>query len=418
MKKLLIISLAVTIAVVGLSSPAHSKTFRNCAELRMVYKFGVAKAMPIRNAGPGQVETPRLSRAVYLANKRLDVDKDGLVCEVQKKLAKVVPPSAAPSVPGSPTFSESISLDNLDPKRTWLVASATVREAVKFFESSALGIRYVLGPSVSQELVARETKGIDRIAGLWSDYFLPQNNVRFIYVSPGDAESAAQITEREQISSMFPTGSSLRSKIETNNCGFAAAAIIRGLYTNVQCLNSNTKGIWSAQTGPHEYTHFVQFHSAMMPTSAACWVTEGMATFYGMSVGWWEADPRGLERSGFFKNFAQAYKPSTSASNGLETLASILKAGDPQEFAKVMRQLEPVDCGSSKGSTTVQIGYLLGGMAFEALVASKGHESVLKYLRDFAITKNWKISFENAFGLSVEDFYVKLAPYAAKSINW
>ena len=210
----------------------------------------------------------------------------------------------------------------------------------------------------------------------------------------------------------------MRSQIENNNCAFANAAIIQGLYTNVQCLNPDTKGLESMQTGPHEYTHFVQYHSAMMPTSAACWVTEGMATFYGMSVGWWEEDLRGLARNSFFKNFAYAYKSPAPGSPGFGTLTSILKSGDPAEFAKVMGQLEPRDCGNSTGPTSVQIAYLLGGMAFEALVASKGHESVLTYLRDFTVTKNWKTSFQTAFGISVEEFYVKLAPYAAKSVDW
>lgn len=411
-------ALTVAVATAGLSAPANSKPFNTCTELKKAYKFGVAQSIPLKNKGAGPIETPRLNRSVYLANKKLDFDKDGIACEVLRKTKKIPIPSEAPSEPDPLASLEPISLNNLDPQRTWVEASAKVRAAVKAFDSSTLGIRYVLAPSVSPDLAAREKLGVDRIAGLWSDYFLPKSNVRFIYVSPGDAGFANQLTEQEQIGSMFPAGSSLRTKIENNRCAFASAAIIRGFYTNVQCLNPDTKGLESTQTGPHEYTHFVQYHSAMMPTSAACWVTEGMATFYGMSVGWWDEDPRGMTRGSFFKNFAYAYKSPAPGSSGYASLSALLRSGDPIEFAKVMRQLEPIDCGDSTGPTTVQIGYLLGGMAFEALVAAKGHEAVVKYLHDFAETKNWRTSFDNAFGLSVEEFYLKLAPYAAKSVGW
>jgi hypothetical protein len=198
MRKPIVFALIMTLALMGLSAPAHSKTFKNCTDLRKVYKFGVAQTLPIRNVGAGQIETPRINRSVYLANKRLDLDKDGIACEVLKRTATKPTPIASPSEPAAPINIEPISFDNLDPKRTWADASAKVRAAVKPFDSTTLGIRYVLAPSVSPELVARETKGIDRIAGLWSTYFLPNQNVRFIYVSPGDASVAAQITEREQ----------------------------------------------------------------------------------------------------------------------------------------------------------------------------------------------------------------------------
>jgi hypothetical protein len=417
MKKWSAIVLILAVSLVGLTAPVHAKTFKSCTDLRKAYKFGVAQAVQFKNKGDGQIEAPRVNRSVYLANKKLDVDKDGIACEVQRHAAGRPAPTPAPAKPPQPITLEPISLDNLDPQRTWKEASARVRAALKPFDASTLGIRYVLAPSVSPEMVAREKVGIDRIAGLWSGYFSPVNKVRFVYVSPSDGAHAAKLVESENLGSMYP-GSSLRSQIENNGCRFANATLVNGLFVNMQCLHAESSNLEWMQTGPHEYTHFVQYQSAMMPNSAACWVTEGMATFYGMSVGWWDGDPEGQVRERFFKHYASSYKIPSQGSEGYRTFVSILRSGDPSEFAKVMRQLEPVGCGASSDSTGYPIGYLLGGMAFEALVASKGHESVLNYLRDFTVTRDWRASFLSSFGISVEDFYVKLAPYAAKTINW
>jgi hypothetical protein len=39
-------------------------------------------------------------------------------------------------------------------------------------------------------------------------------------------------------------------------------------------------------------------------------------------------------------------------------------------------------------------------------------------MKDHITTKNWKVSFANTYGISVEEFYQKLAPYFASQVNW
>lgn len=69
------IALAVLIAG-GSYGSASAKTFKNCTELKKVYKNGVAKS----KASAGN-SNAHISSAIYLANKSKDRDKDGIVCE-------------------------------------------------------------------------------------------------------------------------------------------------------------------------------------------------------------------------------------------------------------------------------------------------------------------------------------------------
>lgn len=309
----------------------------------------------------------------------------------------------------------SFSLDSIDKDWTYRIAIENVLAKVKPFNSEALGIRYVLSPTVNKELVAGEKTGIDRIAGLWMDYFQAKDS-RFIYLSPADAQWGYDIVATERLQPMT-TPDNLKSVIE-NGCNFAYGGKPYGIYTNIQCLQVGSGSPERFQTGPHEYTHFVQFFSSEMPNKAACWVIEGMATFYGLAVGITPNDETGRTRARFYNNFARSYGNPTKDPNGYSKFKETIKRGNPDEIVEIMRLLEPGGCSGKTGPTTVQIGYLLGSQAFEVLVAKFGHESVVNYMKDFTSTNDWKLSFKNIYGLDVESFYRKLAPYFASQANW
>jgi hypothetical protein len=59
---------------------AAPKVFKNCAELNKVYPGGVALPGAI-NSGGGTKKSPKYNKALYLANKKSDRDKDGIACE-------------------------------------------------------------------------------------------------------------------------------------------------------------------------------------------------------------------------------------------------------------------------------------------------------------------------------------------------
>lgn len=70
------VSLLVFGMLTHLASPVSAQSFRNCTDLRKVYKFGVAK-----NVASATGTRAVVNRRVYLANTRLDRDKDGVACE-------------------------------------------------------------------------------------------------------------------------------------------------------------------------------------------------------------------------------------------------------------------------------------------------------------------------------------------------
>ena len=81
MKKLIsaIVFLVVTLGLMPTSQGA-SKVFKNCTELNKVYPGGVALPGAI-NAGGTTKKEPKYNKALYIANKKSDRDKDGIACE-------------------------------------------------------------------------------------------------------------------------------------------------------------------------------------------------------------------------------------------------------------------------------------------------------------------------------------------------
>jgi hypothetical protein len=72
-------ALLVTTAFIS-DSNAAAKVFKNCTELNKVYPGGVAMPGAI-NSGGMTKKTPKYNKALYLANKKSDRDKDGIACE-------------------------------------------------------------------------------------------------------------------------------------------------------------------------------------------------------------------------------------------------------------------------------------------------------------------------------------------------
>lgn len=219
-------------------------------------------------------------------------------------------PTPIPTPTPTPTGpAQTISLDNLDPIWVPVVAFKEVNEKIISFDSSQLNITYIVAPGVDPERVKAEKAGIDRIAGLWSPYFKPER-VRFIYVSEKDSEWAEKATVSESLQSMLYQSMTLM--ITQNGCGFALGGRPNGIYTNIQCLATG-QGMGNLQTGPHEYTHFFQYSNNSIPDYSPCWITEGMAHFYGNAVGYSSQDPKGEERLRMF--IGQTYNYDRSKGN-------------------------------------------------------------------------------------------------------
>jgi len=77
---IVILTIMVSTFLVEQPSQAAAKVFKNCTELNKIYPGGIALPGAI-NAGGVTKMTPHYDKALYLANKKSDRDKDGIVCE-------------------------------------------------------------------------------------------------------------------------------------------------------------------------------------------------------------------------------------------------------------------------------------------------------------------------------------------------
>ena len=81
MKKFIPLALSIVFAFTSMSTGnGAAKVFKNCTELNKVYPGGVALPGAINSGGTIKKE-PKYSKALYIANKKSDRDKDGIACE-------------------------------------------------------------------------------------------------------------------------------------------------------------------------------------------------------------------------------------------------------------------------------------------------------------------------------------------------
>ena len=81
MRRLLVLSICIGVVFTFLpSANAAAKVFKSCTELNRVYPGGIALPSAV-NAGGTTKKVPMYNKALYLANKKSDRDKDGIACE-------------------------------------------------------------------------------------------------------------------------------------------------------------------------------------------------------------------------------------------------------------------------------------------------------------------------------------------------
>lgn len=111
MKKIIVVVLASLLLGLVPGTQVEARTFTSCAELRKTFKYGIASSKAATNRGPGPIYTPRINAAEYRLNKKLDKDRDNIVCEVVKPDTKPVaaptPQSPKPTPTPSPTTNSS-----------------------------------------------------------------------------------------------------------------------------------------------------------------------------------------------------------------------------------------------------------------------------------------------------------------------
>ena len=98
------------------SNPVNAQSFRNCAAVRAKYPEGVARDYNVVFTGAFHV-----SRRIYRANQRMDIDQDGVICETE-----VVNPTALTTVPPTTTIPHQV------PAGSWINLQFQSRDRLLF----------------------------------------------------------------------------------------------------------------------------------------------------------------------------------------------------------------------------------------------------------------------------------------------
>ena len=312
-----------------------------------------------------------------------------------------------------------ISLDNLDPVRTSQVAFKSVNDTI-----DAKSARVVLPTLyISDAAKLRDYKssltGMNRIATLWSDV-IPNNQLPVVLFTEDDGPWVDQ--KQTELTGSWLRDSELQSqRLKKYGCNIGGMYLPGVLFFCVKYdPRESTVSYGDLHVFAHEYTHFMEMNVKNWTGSASgnaigkrnsCWIEEGFATFYGMAVGASPEDQSGSKRRKFLSDLLFNYDNNRKQPQG--TLKAELERGNANTVKSLMAMLEntPWPCDETQNA------YALGSLAAEALVASFGQEQMVKFYLSSASTGDWKKSFQNVFGLSVDTFYEKLTPYIASQFT-
>ena len=308
-------------------------------------------------------------------------------------------PTPEPTGPSSP-----ITFDNLDIKWTSVIARQSLLNEYAILAQPKSAAVYHVGPQVREDLYSEEKRLLVIAEKMFSRYYMPTSFDVLMY-SEKDGDWADLEKSKLSNDSQWSIARDI-----TNNpygCNFAGATFTKtggSMYS--MCLDTKGRGINDKQTSIHEYFHLVQMKYELNRMS--CWMVEGSATYFGVALGVDGEDPTGKATSIFLNQLAGQYNPGGPRNLGSATKFRNQISTD-LGAVKVLRDLEikpdrDVDCLS-------YAAYAVGAIATEALVAVKGFNTYMDFVSTFPAKNDWKVEFKKFYGLTPDEFYLKLAPY-------
>ena len=184
-------------------------------------------------------------------------------------------------------------------------------------------------------------------------------------------------------------------------------------------------GFWS-QTTSHEFVHVIQryiLHGDFAPLYG--WMVEGQADYLGANIGTRNST------TAFASYFAQLIQSMATNSTRPEMLN-----WKSSQFVKWFKDQEITHAPSDKYSGDIPLeSYVFGAIAFEYLYGTYGFDAVTNLYQNMArialagcpsadsaanptCTPARHQAFEKAFGITLDTFYQKLAPFIVQQIAW
>ena len=244
---------------------------------------------------------------------------------------------------------------------------------------------------------------MQKAADFWSNQF-DGSAVRVIFVTPADSQGT-WIDELFAANPTWGTAATIRQKIAANGCGWAYA----NAGSVVQCVpgSENLEDNYR-QVMPHEYTHLVQYgwdsyiNSQTMP-----WMVEGMANFYGLSLG--VSSQSGAVQT-INKSLA-GHATQWDIFNGYEwgsfKVLSIIGGSDSEDSRLLFRR-----------GADLWTNYLIGTLFSEWSIKTIGHEKYSEFVRDLLRARTERTDLlktdeitERYYGFTLDELSFAVAPY-------
>jgi hypothetical protein len=172
----------------------------------------------------------------------------------------------------------------------------------------------------------------------------------------------------------------------------------------------------------HEYFHLVGMTSpeaGSLPVGhknrvRACWIEEGGATFWGISMAHISSEYTDFGRTEFIKQITTNIDHRSGSRHG--TFIDKVQNSNVDEFVSMMKSIDVTLDYCITDPLGIPSSYFLGMIATEYLVSSFGVETVMSFNKDILGNTDWKTSFAKHFNMTTEDFYRKLFPYMKERI--
>jgi Excalibur calcium-binding domain len=390
--------------------PAEAKVFKNCAELRKVYPQGVSSSSKSLNKGAGPILAPRVNRIVFNSNKRLDLDKDGIACEVLRpKVVKPASPAPAPAPSPTPTPTPSPTttpsaapagpFDGLKAMAPWTeeISGTSLSDAAQFefrkwmLEQEGKPVRHTVTVDGSPNAVTLELiRSGDALASRLFSQFFPEGSHTLISANPkwiGTKGVELGILSSPQEARWCETPS-WAFQYCLNRKNFTGYVIYSEFGPSLQSPGGGALPM-------HEYFHNVQ--SQLIGKPGENDIRYPGDTARALLPAWWV---EGTAEFAGFVMFAELQQAKYSSFR--DAMMSANPGMKPNENA-----IKDYEIRLGDGNGTIIYPYNVGRMAAEYLVASRGFQSVIDLHLDYRKSSNFRTSFQKIYGIEVDDFYAK-----------
>jgi hypothetical protein len=384
---------------------------------KLVWSKGKAikQAAPIPVATPSPIPSPSASASP-------EPTPSATPTPIPSVTAEHTPSPTPTPTPTGP--SQTITLDNLDPDWTSIVAYKNVASFQAKQKSPNVQRELILSPTVVDRPYKLYMQGLEEAERTFQSLF-PNPKYNIIYFTELDSEWIDQTQRRLMGNYLINPSEQLQSnRLRQSGCnigGFYLPNIIMFcVKTESELSSSITSRYGAAHAIAHEYFHLTQFTSpefsvfpllGTSPLSSrrfnSCWMDEGFATFYGFALGGYGIDRTGEMRLAFLNELTYPYDFRRNQRVG--TLSNLLIQNDPAIITKLYKEVEK----TLEQCPDTQNAYFLGELAAEALVATYGYESMKDFHSEAGKSGDSRGAFEKVFRITLEDFYIKMTPYIA-----